>query len=125
MQYWIYVCHTSQLPQPGSFFTAKIGREPIILVRDETGQVEALSNVCRHRGSLVCNEAQGQVKKLVCPYHQWVYDLDGTLRAAKLMPDDFDKTGFNSRYYQPGPYSDYAEGGPGQFVDWYLSNFKR
>src|SRR5512133_1688580 len=95
MHYWVYVGHISQLPQPGSYFTAQIGREPVILVQDETGQVQAVSNVCRHRGSLVCHEAQGQVQKLVCPYHQWVYDLDGTLRAAKLMPDDFDKSAYS------------------------------
>jgi Rieske 2Fe-2S family protein len=95
MRYWIYVGHASQVPRPGAFFTTTVGGEPLVILRDEGGQVRALVNVCRHRGSLVCNEPQGQVKKLVCPYHQWVYDLDGTLRAAKLMPEDFDRSEFH------------------------------
>jgi phenylpropionate dioxygenase-like ring-hydroxylating dioxygenase large terminal subunit len=95
MHYWIYVGHVSQLPERGAYFTVQFGEEPVILLRDDTGGVRAFSNVCRHRGSLICNEDQGQVKKLVCPYHQWVYDLDGTLRAAKMMPEDFDKSSFN------------------------------
>jgi phenylpropionate dioxygenase-like ring-hydroxylating dioxygenase large terminal subunit len=90
MRYWIYVGHASQLPDAGSYFTYQIGTEPVLLVRGEDGQVRAFMNVCRHRGSLVCNEPQGRAKKLVCPYHQWVYDLDGRLRTAKLAPDDFD-----------------------------------
>lgn len=93
--YWVYVGHTSQVPKPGSYFTATIAGEPLVILRDEGGQVRALVNVCRHRGSLVCSEPQGQLKKLVCPYHQWVYDLDGTLRAARLMPEDFDRSSFH------------------------------
>lgn len=94
MRYWVYVGHTSQIPRPGAYFTLQLGREPVLVIRGEDGQVRAFLNVCRHRGSLVCNEPAGQVKKLVCPYHQWVYDLDGSLRAAKQMPDDFDKSAF-------------------------------
>jgi glycine betaine catabolism A len=94
MHYWIYVGHASQVPEPGSFFTVHFGSEPVIVIRDEAGQVRAFINSCRHRGSLICTESEGQVKKLVCPYHQWVYDLDGTLRAAKLMPDTFNKSAY-------------------------------
>jgi phenylpropionate dioxygenase-like ring-hydroxylating dioxygenase large terminal subunit len=94
-RYWIYVGHTSQLPWPGSYFTFQLDSEPVIIVRGEDGQVRALMNVCRHRGSLLCDGPSGQVKKLVCPYHQWVYDLDGTLRAAKLMPENFNRSEFN------------------------------
>jgi phenylpropionate dioxygenase-like ring-hydroxylating dioxygenase large terminal subunit len=53
-----------------------------------------LYNVCRHRGSLVCREPSGQVKGLVCPYHHWTYKLDGSLLAARHMPEDFDKSQF-------------------------------
>ena len=95
MHYWVYVGHVSQLPRAGAYITLQLGGEPVLIVRGEDGQVRAFLNVCRHRGSLICSEAAGQVKKLVCPYHQWVYDLDGTLRAAKQMPEDFDKTSFH------------------------------
>jgi glycine betaine catabolism A len=91
-KYWIHVGHTSQLPNAGSYFLYQLGEEPVIILRDERGELRALLNVCRHRGSMLCTEPEGQVKKLVCPYHQWVFDLDGSLRAAKLMPDDFDKS---------------------------------
>jgi phenylpropionate dioxygenase-like ring-hydroxylating dioxygenase large terminal subunit len=94
LRYWIYVGHLSQLPQAGSYFTLSLGDEPILLVHGADGQVRAFLNVCRHRGSLVCNEVAGRMKKLVCPYHQWVYDLDGALRTAKHMPESFDKTSF-------------------------------
>jgi len=93
-KYWVYVGHASQIPHPGAFFTTSIGDEPIVIIRDDDRQVRALVNVCRHRGSLVCNEPSGTVKKLVCPYHQWVYNLDGSLRAAKLMPETLDKSQF-------------------------------
>jgi phenylpropionate dioxygenase-like ring-hydroxylating dioxygenase large terminal subunit len=95
LNYWIYVGHISQLPQPGSYFSVQLGNEPVLILRGEDNVVRALLNVCRHRGSLICTEAAGQLKKLVCPYHQWVYDLDGKLRAAKLMPDDFDKSSYH------------------------------
>ncbi len=95
MRYWIYVGHISQIPRVGSYITLQLGSEPVIILRGEGDQVYALVNVCRHRGSVICSEEQGQVKKLVCPYHQWVYDLDGTLRAAKLFPEDFDKSNFS------------------------------
>ena len=95
LHYWIYVGHASQLPRPGAYITVQLGSEPVMIVRGEDGQMRAFSNVCRHRGSMICSEAAGQVKKLVCPYHQWVYDLDGTLRAAKQMPEDFDKSSFH------------------------------
>lgn len=90
-QYWLYVGHTSQAPNVGDYFLYQMGGESVIVVRDEHGEVNALVNVCRHRGSQICTQPQGHVKKLVCPYHQWVFDLDGALRAAKLMPDDLDK----------------------------------
>jgi Rieske 2Fe-2S family protein len=91
MRYWIYAGHTSRIPNPGDYFLYTMGNESVILIRDENGQVNALANVCRHRGSQLCTDSQGYTKKLVCPYHQWVYDLDGSLRAAKLMPEDLDK----------------------------------
>ena len=89
MKFWLYAGHTSQIPDPGSFFLYQVGEESVIVMRDEDGKVHALINVCRHRGSQILTEECGKAKKLVCPYHQWVYDQDGTLRAAKMMPDDF------------------------------------
>lgn len=94
MRQWLYVGTTAQIKNPGQYFLFEIENESVIILRDDDGQVRALHNVCRHRGSQLCTVQTGQVKRLVCPYHQWVYDKDGTLLAAKFMPDDFDKSAF-------------------------------
>ncbi|MFL6667834.1 MAG: aromatic ring-hydroxylating dioxygenase subunit alpha, partial [Burkholderia ambifaria] len=62
-----------------------------IIIRDDDMQVRAFHNVCRHRGSRLVNDAQGSVGKLVCPYHQWTYDLDGSLLHAEHMTSGFDR----------------------------------
>ena len=77
---WVYVGHTSEVAQPGSFKTTRLGRRPILLSRDEGGALHVLLNVCRHRGATVCREAAGQAASFQCPYHGWVYGLDGELR---------------------------------------------
>jgi Rieske 2Fe-2S family protein len=89
---WLYVGHVSQLPEPGNYFLFELAGESVILVRGRDGEIRALLNVCRHRGSRVCWHARGRAKSFVCPYHGWGYALDGSLRAARLMPEDFDKT---------------------------------
>jgi phenylpropionate dioxygenase-like ring-hydroxylating dioxygenase large terminal subunit len=65
-----------------------------VVVRGNDGQVRALYNTCRHRGSKVCVGEQGKAAKLVCPYHQWTYDLDGKLLFARDMGSDFDASRF-------------------------------
>jgi phenylpropionate dioxygenase-like ring-hydroxylating dioxygenase large terminal subunit len=78
---WQYAGRADQAAEPGSFFTTRAGRVPIVVVRDEEGTLRALLNVCRHRGSLVCDGA-GKRATLQCPYHAWTYGLDGRLLAA-------------------------------------------
>ena len=92
MKYWLFVGHESLIPDPGDYFLYSIAGESIIVVRDAEGQVQAMYNVCRHRGSRVCHEERGQVKSFVCPYHGWTYAGDGALLAAKRMPPDFEKS---------------------------------
>ena len=91
---WIYAGHVSQIPETGDYFTYTLAEDSVVVVRTESGEVLAFANVCRHRGSRVCDAASGQVKQFVCPYHGWVYRLDGTLRSARLFPDSFDTGGF-------------------------------
>jgi phenylpropionate dioxygenase-like ring-hydroxylating dioxygenase large terminal subunit len=88
---WLFVDHVSRIPRPGDYFLFSFGEESVIIVRDKQHAVRGYYNVCRHRGSRVCLEEQGQVRSFVCPYHAWTYDLDGRLRGAAAMPADFDK----------------------------------
>jgi len=87
---WLFVDHVSRIPNEGDYFLFEIGGESIIVVRGRDRQIRAFFNVCRHRGSRICREKQGNAKLLMCPYHAWSFDLDGTLRAARMMPDSFD-----------------------------------
>jgi len=90
-RHWIFAGHVSQLPDAGDFRVLNVAGESAIIVRGSDGELKAFANVCRHRGSLVCLEQSGHVDKFACPYHGWMYDIDGKLFAARDMPDDFDK----------------------------------
>ena len=78
---WQYVGHTGQLPEPGTYFTSRAGRIPVVVTRARDGQLRALLNVCRHRGFTVA-EGNGRRETLQCRYHAWTYELDGGLRTA-------------------------------------------
>jgi len=82
---WLWAGHVSQIPEPGDFFLYEIAEESVIVARGNDGEIRALINSCRHRGSRVCEERQGHCKTFVCPYHGWVYGTDGSLRAARHM----------------------------------------
>ncbi|WP_120500737.1 aromatic ring-hydroxylating dioxygenase subunit alpha [Roseovarius sp. EL26] len=87
---WIWVGHVSQVPHPGDYFLFDYAKESIIVVRDREGEVHAHMNVCRHRGSRVCTEKQGNARVFSCPYHAWTFDLSGKLRGGRAMGPDFD-----------------------------------
>ncbi len=88
---WIFVGMSSEVPAKGDYFTVEIGQNPILVVRDGDGAVQAFHNVCRHRGSKICTKHRGKVANLVCPYHQWTYDLKGNLLyAGAEMGDEFE-----------------------------------
>lgn len=86
---WLLVDHVSRIPEAGQFFLYEVGQESIIVIRDNEQKIHALFNVCRHRGSLICLEKEGKRKRLTCPYHAWSYGLDGSLKAARFMPEEF------------------------------------
>jgi phenylpropionate dioxygenase-like ring-hydroxylating dioxygenase large terminal subunit len=90
-QKWIVAGHISRIPNKGDYFLFKIGGEQIIVIRENADSVRAFFNVCRHRGSTICQAESGNAPRLVCPYHAWTFGLDGRLISARLMPDDFDK----------------------------------
>ena len=89
-RHWIHVAVEPDIPEPGDYITVDVGRHSVVIVRDDDQQIRAFHNVCRHRGSRLCQEQQGSVGNLVCPYHQWTYTLDGKLAYAEHMGAGFD-----------------------------------
>ena len=88
---WIFAGHAAELVDTGDYFTLVVGDYPLIVVRGDDGTIRALHNVCRHRGSIVCDAVSGSARRrLVCPYHQWSYELDGRLGRARDVADDVD-----------------------------------
>lgn len=81
---WLLLGHESQVPHPGDYFTTRMGREPVILIRNGEKEISVLINRCAHRGSMVCAEGRGNVERFVCPYHGWSYDRAGALKAVPL-----------------------------------------
>ena len=97
---WLYAGHTSEIPDVGDYLLFDIGEDSIIIVRDESGEVQALMNICRHRGARVCEESSGNRKTFVCPYHGWVYRTDGSLKAARDMErlEGFDPSAYGLKH---------------------------
>jgi phenylpropionate dioxygenase-like ring-hydroxylating dioxygenase large terminal subunit len=84
---WQYVGHEAEVAEPESYLATRVAHVPIVLVRDQEGVLRAFLNVCRHRGSLVC-EGSGRRATLQCPYHAWTYGLDGRLVTAPRLASE-------------------------------------
>ena len=76
---WLFLCHESQIPQPGDFFQAVMGRDNVLVVRQKDGSIKAMLNTCAHRGNAVCRAEEGNAKNFLCTYHGWSYGIDGRL----------------------------------------------
>ena len=76
---WNFMCHETQLPEPGSFFMNYIGEDEVIVVRDRHNRINVLLNSCPHRGNSVCRAELGTTKTFLCSYHGWNFDLEGKL----------------------------------------------
>jgi len=77
---WQLVARSDQLERPGDFVTMDVAGEPLLVLRDDAGELRAFFNVCRHRAACVMTEPQGNARRLRCRYHGWTYDLRGRLR---------------------------------------------
>ena len=97
---WQVASHISDIPNIGDFKTFDLCGERAIILRDTNFEIKAFHNICRHRGSRLGTNDQGKCKNgLICPFHGWVYNLDGTLRGAS-QPKSFtplDKNPFSLR----------------------------
>ena len=87
---WLFTIPACEIPKTGNFVTHQVGDYNVVIVRGTDGEIRAFHNSCRHRGSVVCKAKKGNTPKLVCPYHQWTYELDGSLLWARDMGPDFD-----------------------------------
>ncbi len=76
---WCFLGHESQIPNPGDFVAAYIGEDPVLVIRDSRGKINAFLNTCRHRGMRVCRADQGNAAAFTCTYHGWTYGNDGKL----------------------------------------------
>ena len=83
---WLAVARVEELPNPGDFMTFRIVDEPIIVTRDNAGELNAFANVCKHRGVEVAS-GDGNTQEFSCPYHGWLYDLEGKLVGAPYMKE--------------------------------------
>ncbi|MCM2972677.1 aromatic ring-hydroxylating oxygenase subunit alpha [Larsenimonas suaedae] len=92
---WLFAGMTCEVPKKGNYLTLTVGENPIVLVRGDKDAIHGFYNVCRHRGSKLCLQERGKAAKLVCPYHQWTYELDGRLLfAGSDMGEDFDMNAY-------------------------------
>jgi phenylpropionate dioxygenase-like ring-hydroxylating dioxygenase large terminal subunit len=76
---WNFLCLEAELPEGGSFVCSNVGEMPVLVTRDEAGQIHAFENRCVHRGALISYRPHGQVREFACVYHNWTYDLSGNL----------------------------------------------
>ena len=101
--HWCYVGLEAEVSNAGDFKRTVIGERSVIMVRDPSGDINVVENVCAHRGMRFCRERNGNKREFVCPYHQWSYRLSGQLQGVPLrrgvkkdgktqggMPPDFD-----------------------------------
>ena len=94
---WICVGHQSQIADAGDYFVREVSDESLIVLRDQKGVIRAFYNVCRHRGTRLCENATGHAAAIQCPYHAWTYALDGRLIGAPHMDEapGFDKSDYS------------------------------
>jgi phenylpropionate dioxygenase-like ring-hydroxylating dioxygenase large terminal subunit len=94
---WVHVCDLIDVPAPGDYATATIGRTPVLILRDrDTGELRGFLNACRHRGAQLLDGKGTCDKQIKCPYHAWSYGLDGALLGVPYRPEfscDFSQLG--------------------------------
>lgn len=142
LRQWLCVGRAEQIPNAGNYFLFNLGAESLIIVRDKQGQIHAHFNVCRHRGTRICEETNGNFRgSIQCPYHAWTYDLQGSLIGAPKMEsvEGFIKTEyplhkaalcawegflFVNLSAAPEPFEHTYAPLLGKFAEWQISNLR-
>jgi phenylpropionate dioxygenase-like ring-hydroxylating dioxygenase large terminal subunit len=103
---WSYVCLDAEIPQGGDYRTSHVGNAPVVVVRDDDGEIYAFENRCSHRGALICLDRAGKTRDFQCVYHAWTYDRQGNLKGVAFeaglngaggMPEHFCKEDHSPR----------------------------
>ncbi len=140
---WLLACRAEEVPAPGDYVIVPVCDESIVIVRGRDLDIHAHYNVCRHRGTQLCQEVSGHFRgeKITCPYHAWTYELDGTLFKAPLMegtagfnPGDNDLYPahvatwggfvFINLADDPAPFEDEMGALIGRFEDWDMPSLR-
>ena len=131
---WIYVAHTSQVPNAGDYITTDLQGRPVVVVRQDNGETTVLHNRCSHRGAMVVAEKSGTAKKFSCMYHGWTYRNDGSLLSIPCRDNyadtdvdrGFGKYGLSrvrSDQYRGFIFANLSDDGPG--LEEFLGNARR
>ena len=80
---WVYLAHESQIPEINDYFTTWIGRQPVVITRDKSGELNAMINACAHRGAMLCRRKHGNKGSFTCPFHGWTFSNAGKLLKVK------------------------------------------
>jgi Rieske 2Fe-2S family protein len=141
-QMWLYAGRADRIAAPGQYFQVSLGGASVLVVRDEGGQIGAMHNVCRHRGTLLCTEVEGTLPgRIRCPYHAWTYRLDGSLAQAphmervegfrvvdhplrKVAVADWDGHLFINLAPEPPPFAAHLAGLDARFSHWAMGEMK-
>ena len=86
---WLFLCHESQIPEPGDFLTTYMGEDSVLVVRDTAGKIGAFLNVCTHRGNRLCRADNGNAAAFICAYHGWAFGNKGNLQAVPSLNDAY------------------------------------
>ena len=139
---WLFVGRADDVPRTGSYVVRRVGNASVLLVRDEQGQIRAHHNVCRHRGTLLCKEPEGQLSgSITCKYHAWSYRFDGSLRKAPHMDKvegfcekdwplnpvhvaTWDGNVFINLAEKPIPFAQHLNGVDTRFANWRMGELK-
>jgi Rieske 2Fe-2S family protein len=111
-RHWVLVGHQSEMATAGDYFVREVAGESLIIARNKSGEIRAFYNVCRHRGTRLCEEEQGHGAAIQCPYHAWTYGLDGRLIGAPHMDEvkEFKRENFSLRPVNAGIWEGFLFG---------------